>query len=142
VWEDIQEMFKSNNMNMETFFIYLEQTTGALSREAVIYGEYLLKFRTIDIYPTSEWFIADGGPFVNEKSHNFFKDKCGEFGSNYLDADFLKRYYLGLGFQDGRTTREKGLSWNGNSVEEMIEKLNNSKEKYQLNLNHHKGMIG
>tara|TARA_Y100000593_G_C4301970_1_gene333824 strand:+ start:905 stop:1867 length:963 start_codon:yes stop_codon:yes gene_type:complete len=142
VWEEIQNMFESNGMNMETFFIYLENNTGALSREAVIYGEYLLKYRTIDIYPTSEWFIADGGPFVNEKTYNFFKNKCGEFGSNYLDVNFLKRYYLGLGFQDGRTTREKGLDWNCNSADEMIIELENSNEEYQSNINHHKGMIG
>ncbi len=112
VWDSIQDMFTQSSMDMETFFIYFEQSTGALPREAVFYGEFLLKHRIVEIYPTSEWFIADGGPFASEKSYDFFNQRCGEFGKNYLDLNFLKKHYLGLGFQDGRTTREKGLTWN------------------------------
>ena len=138
VWGEIQDMLKSNGMNMEQFFIHLEQTTGAISREAVLYGEYLLKYRSIETYPTSGWFLSDGGPFVNEKVYNFHKNDGGLIGNTAIDPTFLKKYYLGLGLQDGRTTREKGETWNQIKSKEIIEKLNKvSHIKYEKHINHH-----
>jgi hypothetical protein len=136
VWDEIQDMLKSNGMNMEQFFIHLEQTTGAMSREAVLYGEYLLKYRSIDIYPTGNWFLADGSPFANEKVYNFYND--GKFGKTAIDPTFIKKYYLGLGLQDGRTTREKGIDWNGTKSKEIIKEINKlSHIKYEKHINHH-----
>ena len=124
-------------MNMEQFFIHLEQTTGAISREAVLYGEYLLKYRNIDIYPTSGWFLSDGGPFVNEKVYNFHKEG-GDFSKTAIDPIFLKKYYLGLGLQDGRTTREKGETWNIIKSKEIVEELNKLPHvRYEKHINHH-----
>jgi len=141
VWSSFQDFLKDNDMNMEQFFIHFESTTGAISREAVFYGEFLMKTNMINVYPTSGWFLSDGSPFANEKTYNFFIDDCGEFGSTSLNSDFLKKYYLGLGFQDGRTTREKGLTWNGKLADETIKQLEYSKEEYQLNINQHKEVM-
>ena len=137
VWDEIQDMLKSNNMNMEQFFIHLESTTGALPREAVLYGEYLIKYRSIDLYPTESWFLADGSPFANEKIYNFYNEG-GEFGKTSIDPVFIKKYYLGLGLQDGRTTREKGLDWNGRKSKEIMEELSKlSHIKYEKHINYH-----
>ena len=137
VWEEIQDMLKSNGMNMEQFFIHLERSTGAISREAVLYGEYLIKYRNIDIYPTAGWFLSDGSPFANEKIYNFYNDG-GVLGKTAINPEFLKKYYLGLGLQDGRTTREKGITWNHLKSKEIIESLDNlSHIKYENHINHH-----
>ena len=46
--------------------------------------------------------------------------------------------YLGLGLQDGRTTREKGITWNHLKSKEIIESLDNlSHIKYENHINHH-----
>ena len=137
VWKQFQDFLKDNNMNMEQFFIYFETNTGAIPREAVFYGEFLMKTNSIDIYPTSGWFLSDGSPFASEKNYEFFIDKCGDFGSTFLNNNFLKKYYLGLGFQDGRTTRDKGISWNKKMSEKTLKKLEESNEEYQLNVNYH-----
>ena len=135
VWDEIQDMLKSNGMNMEQFFIHLEQTTGAISREAVLYGEYLIKYRSIDIYPTASSFLSDGSPFTNESYYNFYEK--GDFGKTAIDPVFLKKYYLGLGLQDGRTTREKGITWNQTKSKEIVELLNNLDVNYEKHINHH-----
>tara|TARA_Y100000593_G_C4322140_1_gene344397 strand:- start:5049 stop:6008 length:960 start_codon:yes stop_codon:yes gene_type:complete len=135
VWENFQNFLKENNMNMEQFFIYFEQSTGgALPRESAFYGEFLMKTHTIPIYPTSSWFLADSSPFANEKNYRFFVDRCGEFGSTYVDANFLKKYYLGLGFQDGRTTQAKGIGWNSQESNNIIKKLEESDCEFELSL--------
>ena len=130
VWGEIQDMVKQNGMNMEEFFIHFERSTstpnygmadgtplnqitdpidyvnfdGALPREAVLYGEYLLKYRSINIYPTSSWFLSDGTQFANEENYYIY-EKGGPFIRKALDPTFVKKYYLGLGFQDGRTSK-------------------------------------
>ena len=135
VWGEIQDMLKSNNMNMEQFFIYLESTTGALPRETCLYGEYLIKYRSIEIHPTSGWFLA-GNPFTNEKSFNFYNS--GDFGKTAINPTFIKKYYLGLGLQDGRSTREKGITWNGTKAKEMIDSINKIPHiKYESHLKYH-----
>ena len=130
VWGEIQDMIKNNGMNMEEFFINFERSTssahmltprgiplnkitypldylyfdGALPREAILYGEYLIKYRSIDIYPTSSWFLSDGTPFSSKVAYDIY-EKGGSFSNKIFDPAFVKKYYLGLGFQDGRTSK-------------------------------------
>tara|TARA_R110000744_G_scaffold10856_3_gene33470 strand:- start:1813 stop:2901 length:1089 start_codon:yes stop_codon:yes gene_type:complete len=162
VWGEIQDMIKDNGMNMEEFFIHFERSTssphmttpagtplnkitypldylyfdGALPREAVLYGEYLMKYQSIDIYPTSSWFLSDGTPFSSKVAHDIYEEG-GKFINKIFDPVFVKKYYLGLGFQDGRTSKvyvkEKGkwisdadgdkLNWNEKKSLEWINKL-------------------
>ena len=108
VWESIEEWFNDNGMNMEQFFIHLESTTGALSRETVIYGEFLLKTKMIDIYPTANHFR-----YYTDREAYDWEVKCG------LDNNFLRKYYKGACFQDGRSGRVKGELWQ----KELIDNL-------------------
>tara|TARA_R110001592_G_scaffold125452_1_gene335523 strand:- start:1655 stop:2722 length:1068 start_codon:yes stop_codon:yes gene_type:complete len=168
VWGEIQDMFKNNEMNMEDFFINFERSTstpplnkitnpldydrfdGLLPREAVLYGEYLLKYRSIDIYPSTGWFLSDGSPLSSEKTANIYK-QGGSFSNKAIDPTFVKKYYLGLGFQDGRTSKvyiknkkgdwvsydsENHLNWNEKKSLEWLNKLEQvSDVKYENHIN-------
>lgn len=112
VWEAIQDWLASNNMTMDQFFAWFENTTGAISRETVIYGEFLLLNPVIDIYPTSNWFKQ-----YSSKEMYEYDLKCG------VDFDFVQKYYLGVAPQDGRSTREKGITWNSEITDNLLKQL-------------------
>ena len=112
VWEAIQNWLKDNNMTMDQFFAWFEQTTGAISRETVLYGEFLLLTQMIDIFPTSNWFKQYSSKELYE-----YDSKCG------VDFDFVKKYYLGVAPQDGRSTREQGITWNSEMTDKIIKDL-------------------
>tara|TARA_Y100000361_G_scaffold43234_1_gene37292 strand:+ start:2046 stop:2951 length:906 start_codon:yes stop_codon:yes gene_type:complete len=120
VWTKIQDFFAENNMDMEQFFMWFEQQTGAISRECVIYGEFLLKTQMINVYPTASWFKS----VTSEAIYNF---DC-QIG---VDTGFIKRHYLGIAIQDGRSTREKGITWNSEMSPKLIQQLKDDPNTYQ-----------
>lgn len=90
VWDSLyKEYLTPNNFTFETFQIHMEREYNITMREAVVYGEYLLATKLIDIYPISSLFKV-----YNNKSLHEFEDKHG-----LSDINLIKQNYLGVNFQ-------------------------------------------
>ncbi|MEE6127295.1 DUF6492 family protein [Chryseobacterium arthrosphaerae] len=86
VWEHLIEVYlKEQNKSFEDFFSDIDAITTP--SECVIYGEYLLKTRLIDIYPIEGFF----------KVYHYEKQYALE--KKFYHIDKLKKNYLGVIFQ-------------------------------------------
>lgn len=94
VWEHFTEVYlKSQNKTFEEFFNDIDKITSP--SECVIYGEYLLKSKLIDIYPVEGFFKVyhyEEQYALEKKFHNIEK---------------LKKNYLGVIFQSNWPTKKK-----------------------------------
>lgn len=97
VWEHLIEVYlKEQNKSFEDFFNEIDKITSP--SECVIYGEYLLKTKLIDIYPIDEFFKV----YHYEKQYNIEK--------KFHNIEKLKKNYLGIIFQSNwRKKRKKFL---------------------------------
>lgn len=86
VWESFNTKFlKERNQSFEDFFNEIDQITSP--SECVIYGEYLLKSKIINIYPIEGLFKVY---HYQEQYH---------LEQEYYDINKLKKIYLGVIFQ-------------------------------------------
>ncbi len=96
VWEHLIEVYlKEQNKSFEDFFHDIDRVTSP--SECVIYGEYLLKTRLIDIYPIEGLFKV----YHYEKQYNLEK--------KFYDTEKLKKNYYGVIFQSNWQKKKK--SW-------------------------------
>ncbi|UFH56501.1 DUF6492 family protein [Spirosoma sp. KNUC1025] len=83
VWRHFHEYYlKPKKHSLESFFIEMERI--ALPSEAVLYGEYLLKTRLIDIIPVEGFFKV-----------YHFKEQF-DLEEPYFDIERLKKNYMGI----------------------------------------------
>ncbi|GAO41044.1 DUF6492 family protein [Flavihumibacter petaseus] len=84
VWRHFQDHFLGERkQNFEQFFREMEEK-AALPSEAVIYGEYLLKTRVIDILPVEGYFKV----YHYQEQYELEKD--------HFDLERLSKNYLGI----------------------------------------------
>lgn len=83
VWQHFVEVYlKDKNKDFEDFFQEIDQITPP--SECVIYGEYLLKTRLIDLYPIEGFFKV------------YHYEKQFELEKNSYKIEQLKKVYLGV----------------------------------------------
>ncbi|WP_294315658.1 DUF6492 family protein [uncultured Chryseobacterium sp.] len=94
VWSHFIEVYlKQQNKTFVDFFNEIDKVTSP--SECVIYGEYLLKSRLIDIYPIEGFFKV----YHYEKQYKLEK--------KFHNIDRLKKIYLGIIFQSNWKIRKK-----------------------------------
>ncbi|WP_165042976.1 DUF6492 family protein [Dysgonomonas sp. ZJ709] len=86
VWKHLAEVYLvERGLTFEDFFTEIDKIT--IPAEGLIYGEYLLKTRLIDIFPIEGLF----------KVYHFKKQF--DLEKKYYDIDRLKKNYMGIIFQ-------------------------------------------
>ncbi|MGH1519648.1 DUF6492 family protein [Chryseobacterium sp. JK1] len=94
VWEHFIEVYlKEQGKTFESFFSEIDKITTP--SECVIYGEYLLRSRLIDIYPIEGFFKV----YHFEKQYNLEK--------KFYNIAKLKKNYLGVIFQSNWQIRKR-----------------------------------
>lgn len=95
VWEHLIESYlkQQQNKTFEDLFNEIDKITSP--SECVIYGEYLLKTKLIDIYPIEGFFKV----YHYEKQYNLEK--------KFHSIEKLKKNYLGLIFQSNWQLKKK-----------------------------------
>ena len=93
VWEHFEKNYLiPNKMTFETFQITMEhqfQNIRLAMREAIVYGEYVLNTKVIELIPTGPYF-----KFYNSKEMVEYEKKVGLF-----DEEKLKSSYIGILYQ-------------------------------------------
>jgi len=90
VWEHFEENYLNpNKLTLESFMVALESKYGIQMREAIIYGEYALNSKVIEIIPTGPLFKV-----YHWKEMVEFEQKAGLF-----DEEKIKESYLGIIYQ-------------------------------------------
>lgn len=96
VWQHFNDVFlKNQNKTFLDFFNEIDKITSP--SECVIYGEYLLKTKIIDIYPIEGFF----------KIYHYFEQYKIE--KKYHNIEQLKKVYLGIIFQSNWGKRKKWI---------------------------------
>lgn len=94
VWEHFVEVYlKNENKTFLDFFQEIDKVTPP--SECVIYGEYLLKTKLIDLYPVEGFFKV----YHYEKQYQIEK--------KYHDIEKFKKVYLGIIFQSNWQIKKK-----------------------------------
>lgn len=98
VWQHFHEHYlEPGGYTFETFFKEME--LSALPSEAIIYGEYLLKTRLIDIMPAEGFF----------KVYHYREQF--ELEEKYHDVERLKKNYMGIIMQSNWNPEEEKKKW-------------------------------
>jgi len=98
VWQHFHDHYLTpQGYSFESFFKEME--LAALPSEAVIYGEYLLKTRLIDIWPVEGFF----------KVYHYREQF--ELESPYFDIERLKKNYMGIIKQSNWNEEEEKKKW-------------------------------
>ena len=96
VWEHFEENYlKPNNFTFESFQKTIEIQYNTQMREALVYGEYLLNSKLIEIFPTGPLFKVYHWDEMVE-----FEKKVGMF-----DKEKLKESFLGIVYQSKNTIK-------------------------------------
>lgn len=98
VWQHFHDHYLTpQGYTFDSFFREIEQS--ALPSEAIMYGEYLLKTRLIDIWPVEGFFKV-----------YHYKEQF-ELESPYFDIERLKKNYMGIIKQSNWNEEEKKKKW-------------------------------
>lgn len=98
VWQHFNEVFlKERHQDFLDFFNQIDAVTTP--SECIIYGEYLLKTRLIDIIPVEGFFKV----YHFQEQFNLEK--------KFHNVDKLKKNYLGVIFQSNWKKKKKFLFW-------------------------------
>jgi len=96
VWEHFEEKYlKPNKFTFKSFMVQMEQQYNTQMREALVYGEYLLNLKLIEIFPTGPLFKVYHWDEMVE-----FEKKVGMF-----DEEKLKESFLGIVYQSKNTIK-------------------------------------